>query len=620
MATKVWNTGYGVWNVGTNWAGGVAPGGGDTALINSATAEPDLSGMPISNVTIDYQDAFKLDLGTTQLMVDTRVIFNNAGTATLAAFGTVTNYGTMATGSGTGEVDIYLVGGVGAAFENPGVMDLSAPLRILGGSGFTNANLLRLHAAGSTPSLTAFGSIANFGTIALDGATASLGGVTGTGTITLSFATLAMTGEVGAGQTVAFLNSHGAMALDLASHGFGGVIAGFRPGDSIDLGLPSVDSVTFTPGSPGNPGTLTLFQVNVPLATLLLQGDYQSADFAVALNGQGHEVLTTAAAPCFATGSRLLTAAGEVAVEALRVGDRLPTRSGRLAAIVWIGHRTLDCRRHARPQDVLPVRVTQDAFGPGAPHRDLLLSPDHAVHLEPGILVPVRYLVNGATIRQEPAGRITYWHVELDRHDVVMAEGLAVETYLDTGNRGAFANGGGAAQLHPDFARGMWEAAGCAPLVVAGPALAAARAALLDRAEALGHGSSPDAAPCLLVDGRPVAGRAAGGGLEFDLPAGARRALLRSRTACPAQIAPEAADHRRLGVAVAAVALDGTALALDDARLDAGWHAPEPGLRWTGGAAAIDVRGGRVLALRLLPLLRYRVTAPRGGRSASAAP
>jgi hypothetical protein len=68
-----------------------------------------------------------------------------------------------------------------------------------------------------------------------------------------------------------------------------------------------------------------------------------------------------------------------------------------------------------------------------------LLSPDHALFVD-GLLIPVRYLCNGATIRQDARSEVTYFHVELDRHDILRAEGLPVESYLDAGNRGAFEN------------------------------------------------------------------------------------------------------------------------------------------------------------------------------------
>jgi len=53
----------------------------------------------------------------------------------------------------------------------------------------------------------------------------------------------------------------------------------------------------------------------------------------------------------------------------------------------------------------------------------------------------------------------------------LLAEGLPVESYLDTGNRMRFANGGRMITLHPDFATLAWQAAGYAPLVVTGPEL-----------------------------------------------------------------------------------------------------------------------------------------------------
>jgi hypothetical protein len=121
------------------------------------------------------------------------------------------------------------------------------------------------------------------------------------------------------------------------------------------------------------------------------------------------------------------------------------------------------------------VRVAPHAFGPGAPHNALFLSPDHAVFIE-DVLIPVQYLIDGAAIRQlSDFAEIIYYHVELDRHDVVLAEGLPVESYLDTGNRAAFQDGDARMALPPDVAMRVWESQGCAPLVITGPALQAAR-------------------------------------------------------------------------------------------------------------------------------------------------
>jgi hypothetical protein len=185
---------------------------------------------------------------------------------------------------------------------------------------------------------------------------------------------------------------------------------------------------------------------------------------------------------CFAEGTLIRTPDGNVPVERLRPGEGIVTaRSGGVVPVVWIGHRDVDCRRHPRPRDAWPVRVRAHAFGRNSPRRDLVLSPDHAVYVD-GVLIPIRYLVDGLAIVQEKIDLVSYWHVELPAHDIVLAEGLAAESYLDTGNRSAFADGGGAVDLHPDFSRVLWEARACAPLVCAGDVVDAVRARLRDRA------------------------------------------------------------------------------------------------------------------------------------------
>jgi glycosyltransferase involved in cell wall biosynthesis len=80
---------------------------------------------------------------------------------------------------------------------------------------------------------------------------------------------------------------------------------------------------------------------------------------------------------------------------------------------------------------------------------------------------------------------------------------------------------------------------------------------------------------------------------------------LRSRHVVPAWEPDLAGDERRLGVAVAALTLDGEPVAAGDARRVAGWHAPESGWQWTDGDAHLIVGRARRLDVRVLPLLRY---------------
>jgi lipopolysaccharide export system protein LptA len=317
--------------------------------------------------------------------------------------------------------------------------------------------------------------------------------------------------------------------------------------------------------------------------------------------GTASNIATSTVAPCFLAGTRLLTARGPVAVEDLRAGERMVTHDGALLPAAWIGQRALDARTHPRPDEIAPIRIAAGAVAPGIPAHDVLLSPDHAVFLD-GVLVAARQLVNGTTIAQDHAIRaIRYFHVQLPRHAVLLAEGLAAESYLDTGNRGLFENGGAPLILHPDLGAASRGVGACAPFVTAEDAVRplwrrlAARAAELGRApETVAHTGAP--VPMLRADGRllrPVAQMA--GRIVFAVPPRAEKLRLVSRAASPAATRPWSDDRRSLGIAVARiVATRGATCAdvpLDHPALDSGWWDIETGAgrawRWTDGAASL---------------------------------
>jgi hypothetical protein len=191
-------------------------------------------------------------------------------------------------------------------------------------------------------------------------------------------------------------------------------------------------------------------------------------------------LITTSALinPCFTAGTRILTTKGDIAVESLKIGDRVINAQGEDKEIIWIGRRALDLTRHPRPDLIRPVIVEADAIAAGLPARRLVLSPDHALFLN-NLLVPVKYLINFHSIRPDTAAHhVVYYHVELPAHDIMFAEGAAVESYLDTGHKGVFDNAAAPLTLHPEQMQHLREAAGCAPLCTGGPTLAAIREAI----------------------------------------------------------------------------------------------------------------------------------------------
>ena len=318
--------------------------------------------------------------------------------------------------------------------------------------------------------------------------------------------------------------------------------------------------------------------------------------------------------PCFVEGTRILTRAGEVPVESLRPGDDVvAVLAGQLLPVIWVGRRTVDCTREDRPAEMWPFRISAHAFGPGRPHRDLYLSPDHAIHVD-GMLVPVRYLENGATIRRERRDSVTYFHVELARHDILLSEGLGSESYLDTGNRDDFvrprrAPGQSMADAEA-AARQIWADRGCMELVTEGVRLRTTRTKLAARAASLGHAASDDAGLVLRADGVDHRGTFDGEAWHFTLDAERDGARLVSTSFVPAVMAHAATgggdrDRRCLGVPVTRLMADGRIVPLHHPGLSHGWYRPEQDLRWTAGDASLPPL--RRLSVVLAPIGRTAV-------------
>lgn len=145
---------------------------------------------------------------------------------------------------------------------------------------------------------------------------------------------------------------------------------------------------------------------------------------------------------CFAAGTLIGVPGGERRVEDLRIGDLIKTAGNATVAVKWIGRRKM--MKLFTPADRLrPVRVRRGALGNGLPHTDLLLTADHALILD-GLAINASALVNGSSITFEPLDSLpdqfTYYHVETEGHEVILANGAPAETYIDYVARSAFNN------------------------------------------------------------------------------------------------------------------------------------------------------------------------------------
>lgn len=322
--------------------------------------------------------------------------------------------------------------------------------------------------------------------------------------------------------------------------------------------------------------------------------------------------------PCFAAGTRIATPRGEVPVQHLAPGDTVRTASGAAKTIAWIGRRTLDFRKHPHPERARPVRIMAGALADGVPARDLIVSPDHALFFD-GVLVQAKHLTDGVLIAQQTdRARVTYYHVELDSHDILLAEGAPAESFLDTGHRGLFENSADPVTLHPDLMQVLRETQGCAPLITGGAPLAAIRSRLAARKAELGY-TIVETTPWLRAGSAILApAEQKTGTLRFTLPNNLRRIELITGSFAPAETDPASSDHRRLGIALTGIVLDGKPIPIEQAIAPAQRHprAPRDGAIWTSGDALLNLpRAGRDLVLTYAAIARHwRRDAPAATR------
>ncbi len=343
-----------------------------------------------------------------------------------------------------GPVSTLVVSGGGTVVATKSVaiadVEVTAGTLILNGQTITTDPVTVAAGSGISGNGIITGGVTDNGTITAQGGRLELtDAITGTGVLSVSAgSTLQLDGSVTSGLSVGF-QAGGDGALQIGTHVPGGasianfqaVITSIGTGDTLLVETQAAAQFVLS-GS-----TVSV----VDSGSNTIEGVLSFATAGLAATAfNGPNILADQVA-CFASGTLIGTQHGDVAVEALRIGDLVRTASGALRPVRWIGRREIDLLRHPDPHTVRPISVSAGAFGRRTPSRDLFLSPEHAVFAD-GVLIPVGDLVNGTSIAQTAPEAVTYWHVELDQHDVMLAEGLPVESYLDTGNRAEFCDSG----------------------------------------------------------------------------------------------------------------------------------------------------------------------------------
>jgi hypothetical protein len=553
-------------------------------------------------------------------------VANNASGSTLELLNTATAAAAIALSASTETLE---VGSGGALTISAAELVNGGTIQMAGSSAtLTDSAGLTINSSGV---LTGFGVVNptigtgdGTGTIVASGGTldlvANLASNVGDHLQVAGGATLRLDGSgQGTGNTFSFLSaSSGNIKYTANSGSFTATLSGMNVGTSSSAPTNFIDftgqsGVTITSGFvQSGAGTATVQLSNGSSLTLSGLSGSDSGTWYVdsqSDGGSGTEFFLSNQV-CYASGTRILTATGERMVDSLQPGDIVLTLVGGMfdaQPVKWIGRRRLDLTAHPRPETVAPIRIQRGAFADAMPHSDLLVSPDHAILVD-GVLICARQLINGTTIRQETEWTsVEYFHVELDAHAILLAEGLPAESYLDTGNRGFFANAGAPLVLHPDLTNESdnptREAASCAPFVSDEVRVRPVWQRLAARAAALGqptweHETTTDPAVRIVAKGRTLQPLFGEDGLYvFALPKGTTEVRLVSRASAPTDAQPWLEDRRNLGIYVGRVMLRGANEVLDvpvdHPGLSRGWWAVERDgtalRRWTNGDAVLSL-------------------------------
>ena len=138
---------------------------------------------------------------------------------------------------------------------------------------------------------------------------------------------------------------------------------------------------------------------------------------------------------CLLRGKNIQTTEGARKIEELAIGDLLPTMFGGARPIQWIGRYPIKKSDPSKPwpNNGRPVRIARSALAPNVPQANLYVTQAHGVFID-DVLVSAGYLVNETTITLGDISELSeleFFHIKLESHDVIYAEGAPLETLLN---------------------------------------------------------------------------------------------------------------------------------------------------------------------------------------------